>query len=141
MDNKTDVLVIDGQGGKLGAQVIEKLKGAEMPITVTAVGTNGAAATAMQKAGADYIAVGENPVIVACRTADIIIGPIGIAIADSLLGEVTPKMAVAVGQSNAAKIFIPINKCNNYVVGVNNLTLSYLIEQVVTQTQRLIKGD
>jgi len=92
----------------------------------------------MLKAGADHAATGENAVVVGCRTADIIVGPVGIAIADSLLGEITPKMAAAIGQSNAKRILIPINHCNNIIVGVEDLNTSKLIEAVITEIQNCL---
>jgi hypothetical protein len=92
----------------------------------------------MMKAGAHQGATGENPVIVVSRKADVIIGPIGIVIADSLLGEITPEMAVAVGQSNATKILIPINKCENLVAGVPNLTTTALIDDTLNKLQEII---
>ena len=104
------ILIIDGQGGQIGSQLIKSI--IEYDVEIMAVGTNSTATNAMLKAGAKNGATGENPVIVGCKTADIIIGPIGIVIADSLYGEITPKMAIAVGQSNAKKILIPINKCD-----------------------------
>lgn len=108
-----NILVIDGQGGRLGKQVIETVRKNFPESRITAVGTNAMATAAMLKGGADEGATGENPVIVACRRADYIIGPIGIVIADALLGEVTPKMAAAVGQSDAVRILIPMNRCDN----------------------------
>lgn len=92
----------------------------------------------MLKSGAKRAATGENPVIVACRKADVIIGPIGIVIADSLLGEITVKMANAVSQSNAVRILIPINKCENLVAGVKNLSVSALIEDTVEKLERVM---
>ncbi|MBR3868887.1 MAG: DUF3842 family protein, partial [Clostridia bacterium] len=94
-----NLLVIDGQGGQLGSQIIKAIRNRYNDIHIIAVGTNATATASMIKAGANQGATGENPVIVASRKADVIIGPIGIVIADSLLGEITPKMAVAVGQS------------------------------------------
>lgn len=85
----------------------------------------------MLKAGADEAATGENPVVVACRRADVIIGPIGIVIADSLLGEVTPKMAIAVAQSSAVRILIPMNRCDNLVAGVGSLSIAELAADAV----------
>ena len=90
------------------------------------------------KAGADNAATGENAVVVGCRSADIIVGPVGIAIADSLLGEITPKMATAVGQSNAKRILIPINHCNNIIVGVEALNTGKLIQAVITEIQNCL---
>lgn len=125
------VAVIDGQGGKMGQMIIERIRAAALPCRITAVGTNSIATSAMLKAGADAGATGENPVLVACRTADILIGPIGILAADSLLGEITPEMAVAVGRSRAKKLLLPVNLCSNLVVGTQNLTLSQLMDQAV----------
>lgn len=130
---KTQILVIDGQGGQLGSQIIRELLAKISDIQITAVGTNAVATASMLKAGAAKAATGENPVIVACRKADIIIGPIGIVIADSLMGEVTPAMAVAVGQSDAVRILIPVNKCENMVAGVSNLPTSVLIQDAISK--------
>ena len=104
----TKILVIDGQGGQLGSQIVKELLAKFSDIQITAVGTNAVATASMMKAGASKAATGENPVIVACRTADIIVGPIGILAADSLMGEITPAMAVAIGQSNAKKLLLPV---------------------------------
>ena len=125
------VVVMDGQGGKMGSMLIERIKAGAIPCAVTAIGTNSIATSAMLKAGADAGATGENPAIVACRTADVIIGPIGILAADSLMGEVTPSMAVAVGQSGAKKLLLPVNLCNNIVVGTQSLPMAKLIGEAV----------
>ena len=125
------VVVMDGQGGKMGSMLIERIKAGALPCAVTAIGTNSIATSAMLKAGADAGATGENPAIVACRTADVIIGPIGILAADSLMGEVTPSMAVAVGQSGAKKLLLPVNLCNNIVVGTQSLPMAKLIGEAV----------
>ena len=125
------VVVMDGQGGRMGSMLIERIKAGAIPCAVTAIGTNSIATSAMLKAGADAGATGENPAIVACRTADVIIGPIGILAADSLMGEVTPSMAVAVGQSGAKKLLLPVNLCNNIVVGTQSLPMAKLIGEAV----------
>jgi len=127
------VLVIDGQGGQLGSQVVKELLAKYPGVSITAVGTNSVATAAMKKAGAFQAATGENPVVIACRKADVIIGPIGIVIADALLGEVTPAMAVAVGQAEAVRILIPMNRCENLVAGVSNLSTSALIQDAVAK--------
>ena len=126
-----NVLVIDGQSGRMGQVLIERIRAAALPCEIIAVGTNAIATSAMLKAGADAGATGENPVVVNCRGADIIAGPIGILAADSLLGEVTPAMALAVGQSSAQKLLLPVNHCNNIVVGTQSLTLSKLVDEAV----------
>lgn len=132
-----NILVIDAQGGGLGRQAVAAIKQNFPDYEITAVGTNSAAATAMLKAGADHTATGENAVIVGCRRADVIVGPVGIVIADALYGEITPNMALAVGQSRAKRILIPVNHCDNIIAGVPDLTLSRLVESVVEQLRAL----
>ena len=125
------VVVIDGQSGRMGQLLIDRMRNAGLPCEILAIGTNALATAAMLKAGADAGATGENPVLVACRTADIIAGPIGILSADSLLGEITPAMAVAIGQSAAKKVLLPVNLCSNIVVGTQSLSLSKLMDEAV----------
>jgi len=133
-----NVLVVDAQGGGVGKQLVAAIKKQYPDVTVTAVGANSAAAAAMLKAGADNSATGENAVIVNCRRADVIVGPIGIVIADSLLGEITPAMALAVSQSNAKRILLPMNHCDNIVIGVSDLNLGKLIQQAVDKIGEFI---
>ena len=125
------VAVIDGQGGKMGQMIIERIKAAGLACELIAIGTNSIATSAMLKAGAAAGATGENPVIVAGRDADVIIGPIGIIAADSLLGEVTPAMAVAVGQSSAKKLLLPVNLCNNIIVGTGSVSMAKLVAETI----------
>lgn len=132
-----NILVIDAQGGGIGKQVVAAIKQNMPEMEITAVGTNSAATTAMLKAGADHAATGENAVIVGCRRADVIVGPVGIVIADSLYGEITPAMALAVGQSNARRLLIPVNHCDNFIVGVSDLTLGKLIEGVISEIRKM----
>lgn len=132
------VVVIDGQSGRMGQLFIERAKSASLPCQIMAVGTNAIATSAMLKGGADNGATGENPVLVACRTADIIVGPIGILAADSLMGEITPTMAVAVGQSSARKLLLPVNQCNNIVAGVPNFSLSKLMDEAVETLKTML---
>ncbi|MBQ2705917.1 MAG: DUF3842 family protein [Agathobacter sp.] len=134
-----NVLVIDGQGGQLGGQIIKSLKANFEELDITAVGTNATATATMLKAGANQAATGENPVIVACRKSDVIVGPIGIVIADSLFGEITPSMAVAVGQADAVRILLPVNKCDNLVAGVSNVAMSNIIDDVVCKLKSIVK--
>ena len=132
-----NILVIDAQGGGIGKQVVAAIKQNMPEMEITAVGTNSAATTAMLKAGADHAATGENAVIVGCRRADVIVGPVGIVIADSLYGEITPAMALAVGQSNARRLLIPVNHCDNFIVGVSDLSLGKLIESVISEIRNM----
>ena len=125
------VVVIDGQSGRMGQLFIERAKAAAIPCELLAVGTNAIATSAMLKAGAEAGATGENPVLVACRTADVIVGPIGILAADALMGEITAAMAVAIGRSRARKLLLPVNQCNNIVAGTQSLSLSRLMDEAV----------
>ena len=134
------VLVIDGQGGGLGRQLESALAAACPEAELTAVGTNSLAANAMLKAGASRAATGENAVVVNCRHADVIVGPIGIVIADALLGEITPAMAAAVCQSGARRVLVPINHCENYVVGVPDQPVSQLVAAAAQKVKELCSG-
>ena len=134
-----NILVIDGQGGQLGGQIIKSLKSNFEDVDITAIGTNATATATMLKAGASQAATGENPVVVASKKADIIIGPIGIVIADAMLGEITPKMAVAVGQAEATRILLPVNKCDNLVAGVADVTMTEIIEDVMKRVKNILE--
>ena len=134
---KKNILVIDGQGGMLGKQMVEAVRKLIPNAEITAVGTNTMATAAMLKAGADRGATGENSVIVCSKTADIIVGPVGIVIADSLLGEITADMAAAVGRSQAYKILLPVNKCNNIIIGVKGKSTSELIGEAIEKIEEM----
>ncbi len=125
------ILIVDAQGGGMGRQLVASIRKEFPKAEITAAGTNSIATSNMLKAGADHAATGENAVVVGSRKADIIIGPVGIAIADSMYGEITP--AAAVGQSDAKKLLIPMNQCNNVIVGVKNTSMSYMVEAVIEQ--------
>ena len=131
------ILVIDGQGGGLGKQLVAALSAQCPQAQLTAVGTNSLATSAMRKAGAVRTATGENAVAVNCRHADVIVGPIGIVIADALLGEITPAMAAAVCQSGARRVLVPINHCENYVVGVPDQPVSQLVATAAQKVKEL----
>lgn len=128
------VLVIDAQGGGIGREVISALKERKSDLHIIAVGTNSNATSAMLKAGADEGATGENPVRVCASKADVIICPIGLVIADSMLGEVTEAMALSIARSNAKKVLIPSKGCNNYVAGGRRASLKEIIEDVIEYT-------
>lgn len=134
------VLVIDGQGGGLGRQLVAAISAACPDAELTAVGTNSLAASAMLKAGAARAATGENAVLVNARRADVIVGPLGIVIADALLGEITPAMAAAVGQADAKRILIPVNHCDNYVVGIADVPVGTLVQSAAQRVRALWEG-
>lgn len=136
-----NILIIDGQGGQLGAQLVKEILSQFSEIDLMAIGTNAVATASMLKAGAKKAATGENPVCVACRKADVVIGPIGIVVADSLFGEVTEKMALAVARTDAVRILIPMNKCDNLIAGVPNLNTAALIDDVLVKLRKIIDGS
>ncbi|MBR2822075.1 MAG: DUF3842 family protein [Clostridia bacterium] len=114
-----NILVIDGQGGRLGRKLVENIRKNCPEADITAIGTNSMATENMMNSGcANHLATGENAVIVACRTARIIVGPFGIATADAMLGEISPAMANAVASSPAYRVLVPMNLCNTYIAGV-----------------------
>lgn len=135
------VLVIDGQGGGLGRQLVNAVKERFPEVEILAVGTNSAATNAMLRAGADQAATGENSVAVASGRVDVIMGPIGIVIADSMLGEITPRMALSVGQSLAKRILIPVNFCDNIVVGVTETSMAKNVQNAVDALGRLMENN
>ena len=136
------LLIIDGQSGRLGAQIIEGLRKAGLSDshTIIAVGTNALATSAMINAGADQGATGENPVAVQCRSADVIVGPIGITLTDAMLGEVTPMMAAAVGRSDAQRVLLPSDRCQTFVVGVQPMTRKQLVDAAVERTLQIVSA-
>ncbi len=132
------IAVIDGQGGRIGRTVIEQLKEKHGELELFAIGTNSIATSAMLKAGADYGATGENAVIVNAADSDIIIGPIGIVFANALLGEITPAIATAIGASKAYKILIPVNRCNHYVAGCTEASMSEYIKLAINKIESML---
>lgn len=140
--NKLNILVIDAQGGGIGRMLVSSIKAEIADAFVMAVGTNSAATNAMLKAGADTAATGENPIRVCARRADVIVGPVGIVIADSMMGEITAAMALAVGRSTASRILLPLNSryhCNNIIAGTKNLNTSELVQSAVEEIKKLRK--
>lgn len=132
-----NITIIDGQGGQLGAKLVKEISAEFEDVSLTAVGTNAIATSAMLKAGADNAATGENAVVVACRKADVIIGPVGIVIADSLLGEITEKMAVAIGRADAVRLLIPMGKCENIIVGMSAYNTKELIDDTLIKLRAI----
>ena len=140
MERQPNILIIDAQGGGVGRLLVSAIR-QELPgAKLTAAGANGAATAAMLKAGADQGATGENAVVVACRRADVILGPVGIVIADSMLGEITPKMAAAVARSGAKRILIPFDHCDNVIVGVPETGMKALVREAVSVLVETVKA-
>ena len=123
----------------MGRSIIEQMKKVCPDQELYAIGTNSIATQAMLKAGADYAATGENPIVVGVRDADLVIGPIGIVMADSLLGEITARAAAAVSSSAAYKVLIPNNRCNHFIVGCQDAPLGEYLNQVSAEVQRFLR--
>ncbi|MHB1314954.1 MAG: DUF3842 family protein [Christensenellales bacterium] len=136
----TVVAVVDGQGGGLGRAVIERVRQEFPELTIIGLGTNSMAAANMKKGGASAAASGENAVCVNAAKAGIIIGPAAILCADAMLGELTPKMALFIGQSPAQKILIPLNRCGICIAGVVSASLPQLIDEAVVLLKKLLES-
>jgi hypothetical protein len=129
------IAVVDAQGGGLGRVIVEKLKEKLPEADIIALGTNVLATNAMRKAGANQSATGENAIVYNIGKVDVIMGGIGIIAANSMLGEITPKMAEAVSSSSALKVLIPIGKCSIFIPGSDAYTLNELIDKA---TERVV---
>ena len=135
------ILVIDGQGGRLGRRLLESIRKACPEAEITAVGTNSIATENMMNSScADHLATGENAVIVACRTAQIIVGPVGIATADAMMGEISPAMANAVASSTGYRVLIPLNLCRTYIAGVASGSAA-ILEDAVRHIRQILDGE
>lgn len=132
------ITIIDGQGGRIGKTIIEQIRKKHSELELYAIGTNSIATSAMLKAGADYGATGDNAVIVNAADSDIIAGPIGIVFANALLGEITPAIATAIGASRAYKVLIPVNRCNHFVAGCGEASMSEYIRIAVEKIESML---
>lgn len=133
------IAVIDGQGGGVGRTLVEKLRNEfRDSIEIIAIGTNSLATSAMIKAGANEGATGENAIVYNAARVDMIIGPMGIISANSMLGEVTPSMAAAIAESPAKKVLIPVSKCNISIAGIKNEPLQNYIEAAVKMVRSIM---
>lgn len=126
------IAVIDGQGGGIGKYITERLR-KELPeeTEILALGTNALATAAMLKAGANEGASGENAIVFNAGRVDIIVGPVGIVMANAMLGEVTPKMAEAISSCPAQKILLPVTRRDIEIAGYKSEPLPHLIEDLV----------
>ena len=136
------IVIIDGQGGRLGKLLVEEVKARLPQAELLVIGTNAIATSAMQKAGASHAATGENPVVRGVMDADVVLGPLGIVVAHAILGEVTPKIAEAVGGCRAKKFLIPMNSCGVVVSGVpEDLGLAAHVRLAVDQAAAYLNRE
>ncbi len=126
-----NILIVDGKGGGIGSTIVERLAKENFGVKITAVGTNHFATMAMDKAGATEAATGENAVIYNASKSDYIVGGMGIVLGNSLAGELSPKMAQAISTSSAKKVLIPMNRCNAYVLGAGDKSISEYINDLI----------
>lgn len=135
-------MIVDGQGGGVGRSLVEELSRKYPTTEIIAVGTNATATTNMMKGGTNLGATGENAVVYNSSRVDVIVGPIGIVMANAMLGEITPKMAEAVASSEARLLLIPMNRCETVVVGVENRKLAdYIAEAIKLIGQMQMERD
>ena len=127
------VAIIDGQGGGIGKRLVEKIKDTNLPLELIALGTNSLATSGMIRSGANAGATGENPIIINTDKVDVIMGPLAIIVPNSIMGEITPKMAHAIGNSKALKILIPISRCNVEIAGTKNVNMNDLLDYAVKE--------
>lgn len=133
-----NILVIDGMGGGMGKAIIERIRAGWKDLEITAAGTNALATAAMLKAGATQGATGENAIVYNCRHAHIIVGAMGIVLANAMLGEISPAIAQAVSASSAHRILVPVPKCNTSVLGIAEKPLSQYLAELPARIRTLM---
>jgi hypothetical protein len=133
------IAVVDGKGGGIGSQVVERLRSLNNnDIEIIALGTNSQATSNMLKAGAHDGSTGENAVVWMSKKVDIIIGPLAIIAANSMMGEISPKMAEAIASSDARKLLLPVSKCNIDVIGLENLQFKIIFNELIETIKRML---
>jgi hypothetical protein len=141
MDINMNILVVDGMGGGLGAQIVTQMRSLMPNIEIIAAGTNSTATTNMVRAGATKGATGVNAIKVCLANADCVVGPIGIILADAMLGEITPEIASIVSSASNHKVLIPVSHKNLEIIGLHpNLTMSDLIKQAVKRVKEKVEN-
>ncbi|MCP4665752.1 MAG: DUF3842 family protein [Deltaproteobacteria bacterium] len=135
------IMVMDGQGGGIGAAIIRELRAAMgHDLEILALGTNSIATSRMLKAGANRGGTGENAIVQTSNKVDVIVGPLAILMANSMMGEMTSNMAVAVSSSEAKKIVIPLTQENVSMMGDAREPLPHMVDQVVKAIQEMDKN-
>jgi hypothetical protein len=136
---KKSIAVIDGQGGGIGSVIIKRLREAlGEEIEVIGLGTNAMATGAMLKAGANKGASGENAIVQTVKVVDILTGPVSIVLANSMMGELTPRMAEAIASAPALKCILPLKMPEVEIIGAPKEPLPHLVDQLVKRIQEII---
>ena len=135
------IMIMDGQGGGVGRSLVEALRTRYPDVELIAVGTNATATANMMKGGTAIGATGENAVVYNSARVDAILGPIGIIMANAMLGEITPRMAEAVATSDAPILLIPMSRCNAQVMGVEERKLADNIREAVERVGQLLEPE
>ena len=134
------IAVIDGKGGGIGCQVVERLKSLKnTDLEIIVLGTNSKATGNMLKAGGDDGATGENAIIWMSHKVDLIIGPMAIIAANSMMGEISPKIAEAIANSSAKKLLLPVSKCNFEIIGLENYSLKQIFDQLLEKVKTILE--
>lgn len=132
------IAVVDGMGGGVGKAIVEALVRRCPDAQIWALGTNALATAAMKKAGAHMAATGENAICVSCARADIVVGSLGVVLAESMMGEITPRIAREISASPAQKLLIPTNKCHVTLIGMREMTMGQQIDELVERVTQVI---
>jgi hypothetical protein len=136
---KKSIAVIDGQGGGIGSAIIKRLRETfAEEVEVIALGTNAMATGAMLKAGANKGASGENAIVQTVKRVDVIIGTMAIVLANSMMGELTPKMAEAIASSTATKCLVPLKMPEVEIIGAPKAPLPHLIDMLIKRIQEIV---
>jgi hypothetical protein len=141
---KTTIVIIDGMGGGIGVQLVaglrEALRDTEGDAEIVALGANAVATERMVKAGADRGASGENAVRVSVSQGDYILGPVGIVVGNSMMGEISPAMAQAILEAPGERILLPLQQEHFYIAGLGAMSLARMIEEAIALLREHLKG-
>lgn len=136
--NVLKVAVVDGQGGGIGNALIDRIKKEKLNVKLIALGTNSNATGNMLKGGADEAATGQNAIIYNSSRVDVIMGVVAIIMANSMMGELTPEMASAIGESDALKILIPTSRCNIKIAMPEEFSIQQSVEYAIIKLKEHI---
>lgn len=133
------IAVVDGQGGGIGSLIVKRLREAfGERVEVIALGTNAMATGSMLKAGANKGASGENAIVQTIKTVNVVTGSIAIVLANSMMGELTPRMAEAIASSTAMKCLLPLKTPGVDLVGSSREPLPHLVDQLIKRIEEIL---